>query len=112
MQINSTIPNNPRWLWEAVALYENDEFVNPRSLPYMVSGNYPTLDELNSDYNSGNQQIYSVGYVLLEYIVETWGMDEVIELIKSNGHISLVLGRTESEFEYGWYQYVEQTYFN
>lgn len=112
MQINSSIPNNPRWLWEAVALYENNEFVNPKTLPYMVSGEYPTLDELNTDYNSSNHNIYSVGYILLEYIVQTWGLDYVIGLIQNNGNIVNLLGITVQEFESGWYEFVENKYLN
>jgi hypothetical protein len=112
MQINSSIVNNPRWLWEAVALYENNEFVNPGTLSYMVNGNYPTLEELNTDYNSGNQIIYSVGFILLEYIVYTWGMDDVIGLIQNNGNINGRLGITVQEFEMGWYEFVEQKYLN
>ena len=112
MQINSSIPNNPRWLWEAVALYENNEFVNPKTLPYMVSGEYPTLDELNTDYNSSNHNIYSVGYILLEYIVQTWGMDYVIGLIQNNGNVVDLLGITVQEFESGWYEFVENKYLN
>ncbi len=112
MQVNSRIPNNPRWLWEAVALYENNEFVDPKSLPYMVSGDYPTLNELNTDYNMSNHYIYSVGYVLLEYVIETWGMDVVIGLIKNNGNISNLIGITTQEFELGWYQFVEEKYLN
>jgi len=112
MQVNSTIPNNPRWLWEAVAVYENNEFVDPRTLNYMVSGNYPTLNELNTDYNNSNHNIYQVGYVLLEYIIDTWGMDTVIELIQNNGNLSTSLGLTNQEFESGWYQYAESTYLN
>lgn len=112
MQVNGSIPNNPRWLWEAVALYENNEFVNPAALSYMVNGNYPTLEELNTDYNSSNQYIYSVGYILLEYIVDTWGMDNVISLIENNGNIPLLLGITVEEFESGWYDFVEQKYLN
>jgi hypothetical protein len=110
MQVNSSIPNNPRWLWEAVAVYENNEFVDPRTLSYMVSGNYPTLEELNSDYNSGNHYIYSVGYILLEYINETWGMDKVIELIQTNGNIPLTLGIAVEGFESGWYLFIEEKY--
>lgn len=112
MQINSSIANNPRWLWEAVALYENNEFVHPETLPYMVSGDYPTLDELNTDYNSSNHYIYNVGYVLLEYVVQTWGMDNVLGLIQNNGNITKLLGITIQEFESGWYQFVEDKYLN
>jgi hypothetical protein len=112
MQVNSSIPNNPRWLWEAAALYENNEFIDPKTLPYIVSGNYPTLYELNTDYNFSNQYIYSVGYVLLEYVVQTWGMNDVIGLIKNNGNIHNLLGITTQEFESGWYQFVEEKYLN
>ena len=112
MQVNDNIPNNPRWLWEAVALYENNEFVDPKLLPYMVSGKFPTLNELNSDYNSSNQYIYSVGYVLIEYVVQTWGLNMVIDLIKNNGKISSVLGITTQDFESGWFQFVNEKYLN
>lgn len=112
MQVNISISNNPRWLWEAVALYENNEFIHPSTLPYMVSGDYPTLAELNTDYNNSNHRIYQVGYLLLEYIVTNWGMDTVIGLIQNNGNLSASLGLTNSEFESGWYQYLETTYLN
>jgi hypothetical protein len=110
MQVNSSIANNPRWLWEAVALYENNEFVDPRTLSYMVNGDYPTLEELNADYNSGNNYIYSVGYILIEYVVNTWGTDNVISLIENNGNIPGLLAITVQEFEYGWYEFVKQKY--
>jgi hypothetical protein len=112
LQLNSSIANNPRWLWEAAALYENNEFIHPKTLPYMVSGDYPTLDELNTDYNSSNHYIYNVGYVLLEYVVQTWGMDDVIGLIQNNGNITKLLGITIQEFESGWYQFVADKYLN
>ena len=78
----------------------------------MVSGDYPTLSELNTDYNSSNHYIYSVGYVVLEYIIDTWGMDTVIALINNNGNVSVSLGLTTQEFESGWYQFVEEKYLN
>ena len=110
IRVNSSIANNPRWLWEAVALYENNEFFDPRTLSYMVNGDYPTLEELNVDYNSGNNYIYSVGYLLIEYVANTWGMDNVIGLIENNGNIPGLLGITIQEFEYGWYEFVKQRY--
>ncbi len=112
LQVNRTISNNPRWLWEAVALYETQEFTDPRTLSFMVSGNYPSLSELNTDYNNSNHNIYSVGYILLDYIVNTWGMDSVIDLIKNNGNLSITLGIDTQEFESGWYQFVEEKYLN
>ncbi len=112
LQVNRTISNNPRWLWEAVALYETQEFTDPRTLSFMVSGNYPSLSELNADYNNSNHNIYRVGYILVDYIVNTWGMDSVIDLIKNNGNLSITLGIDTQEFESGWYQFVEEKYLN
>ena len=110
MQINETIPNNPRWLWEAVALYLTNDFTDPRSIPYMVSGEYPNLNELNTNYNNSNHSIYNIGYVLLEYIVQTWDMNTVIRLIETNGNIREVLEITVAEFELGWYSFIESKY--
>jgi len=113
MQVNSRIANNPRWLWEAVAVYEAQQFVDPKTLSYMVSGDYPTLSDLSTDFNSNAQNIYNiykVGYVLLEYIIQSWGAEAVIDLIKNNGNIPQVLQVTVQEFEAGWYRFVEEHY--
>jgi hypothetical protein len=112
MYVNPTIPNNPRWLWEAVALYETGEFVDPKTLRYMVEGDYPTLDELNTTYNNSNHKIYSVGYVLLEYIIFEGEMDLVLNLIENNGDIKLSMGMEVSQFEQGWYNFLEEKYLN
>ena len=55
LSVSSTFGNNPRWLWETVALYENGEIVQPRTLDYFVRGVYPTLADLNADPNAGRQ---------------------------------------------------------
>lgn len=109
MYVNPTIPNNPRWLWEAVALYETRQFFDPANLYDIVNGNYPTVEDLNADYNSG-RDIYSIGYVLMEYIVETWGRQAMINLISTNGNIQSVLEITVDQFESGWYNYIENKY--
>lgn len=109
--VNNRIGNNPRWLWEAVAIYEAGEFVDPKTLSYLVSDNYPTIVELSSDYNSGANKIYSVGYLLSEYIITNWDKGKFIGLIKSNGNIQETLGITTQEFEIGWKSFVKTKYF-
>lgn len=109
LHLNDTIGNNPRWLWETVALYISGEFIHPNSLIYMVEGNYPTIDILNSSYFS-NQDIYEVGYVLGEYIVENWGIAALRNLILQNGDIDAVLGISVQVLETGWYDWLENKY--
>ena len=62
LSVNATFGNRPRWLWESVALFENDEFVDPRSIAYLAQGRFPTLAELDADPNA-SRQVYEVGYL-------------------------------------------------
>jgi hypothetical protein len=112
LRINGTFGNNPRWYWEAIALYESGGFVDPKNIRYLVEGNYPSLSELNSDFNTSNQKIYQVGYLLAEFVKVQWGMQSVIELIKQNGNIQKVLKITNAEFETQWKQFIETKYFS
>ncbi|MBS3944184.1 MAG: hypothetical protein KGZ42_01690 [Melioribacter sp.] len=107
---SSSIGNNPRWLWEAVALYEAGDFVHPRNISYLAAGNFSTLEELNTDFNQGNQKIYAVGYLISEYIVNTWGRSKFVQLIKTNANISTTLGISTGQFEAGWKEFVTGKY--
>ena len=109
MAVNPRFANNPRWLWETVALYENGEFVNPASLDYIVRGAFPTLQQLNVDPNGGTQ-IYQLGYVFGDFIVLRWGRPAFLRLIDTNADLQGVFGLTAAEFEAAWQTYVRQRY--
>ena len=111
LDLNPTIANNPRWLWEAVAVYEADQFVDPHSLPYLVQGDYPTLVELNTAYNEGGQKIYEVGYLLSEFVVFRWGRTALVDLIRTNGSTTAALGLFQEDFQEAWHEYVRDRYF-
>jgi len=110
--VNPQFGNNPRWLWEAVAIYESGEFVDPQTISYLVEGNFPTISELNSDFNGGDREIYRVGYLLAEYIIFNWGNNSYVNLIKSNGNILQTLGISTQEFEGAWKNFVIEKYLN
>jgi hypothetical protein len=109
LSVNSTFGNNPRWLWETVALYENGELVQPRTLDYFVRGAYPTLAELNADPNAG-RQVYELGYVIGEFIVTRWGRAGLLELIRANGDVSAAFGATPGAFETEMYAWIRAKY--
>jgi hypothetical protein len=111
LRLNATIGNNPRWLWETAALYENGEFVDPRGLSYLVAGSFPTLAQLNAGY-SASRQIYEVGFLLGEFIVATWGREGLVGLLASNGDVARVCGVSVDDFERRWAAYVRQKYFS
>jgi hypothetical protein len=110
MAVNPRIGNNPRWLWEAVAIFEAQEFVDPTRLSYLAAGQFPTLASLSSDFSS-SQQIYEVGYLLGEFVVATWDRAALIRLIQANGDTATALGITTSQFEQRWADFVRQKYF-
>jgi hypothetical protein len=109
MAVNPQIANNPRWFWETVALYENGELVDPRRVDFLVRGAFPTLQQMNVDPNGGTQ-IYQVGYVLGEFIVQRWGRAAFLQLIQTNADLPGVLGVSAAEFEAAWQSYVRQRY--
>ena len=107
LQLNSTIANNPRWLWETVAIFEAGEFVDPRSVSWMSNGQLPAMARLNG---FDNTDIYAAGYVLGEFIVSRWGREGLIGLIRANGNTAAVMGMNESEFLQAWYDFVRARY--
>jgi hypothetical protein len=93
----------PQWFWEAICDYEAG-IVNSVSVKYGMSKN-PTLKSLNN-----SNQVYNVGYTIIEYVVEKWGRDKLPALITSYVDIEAVLKISASEFEKGWVEFVDEKY--
>jgi hypothetical protein len=109
LAVNPRFANNPRWLWESVALFENRQFVDPATLDYMKAGSFPTLAELSLTIDVSNK-VYQVGYVLGEFIVERWGLEALRSLVRTNGSLEAVLGVDAGGFEAAWRQWVTARY--
>jgi hypothetical protein len=92
---NPGFANNPRWLWEAVALHEAGQLVDPRGLAYMTSLQPPALAEMNS---FSDLRIYDVGALIGAFIVDTWGRVALPRLVAANGNVAAVLGVDEATF--------------
>ena len=94
------------WLVEGIALYEAGQFVNPAELPYMQSRDtLPRFLEMRQE----TAELYNLGYVIVEYIVEGWGMETVRSLLVFQGRVSY-LGMTDEEFYDGFYEFVRERY--
>jgi hypothetical protein len=109
LYVSASIANNPRWLWETLAVYENRERIDLRTLPYMVSGQPPTLAELNADV-TGSQRVYEVGYSIGEFVVARGGSAALVALIRTNGDTMAALGLSTPEFERAWYAFARERY--
>jgi hypothetical protein len=97
-------PNNPRWLWEGVAMYEADWTFDPGEVYTMTNNKFPSLDSL------GNGLEYMLGFVIIEAIIDQWGFDTVIELIKKRGDIQAVLKTDQQAFEKIIYDRIYEKY--
>jgi hypothetical protein len=107
MRVNPDIANNPRWLWETVALYEAGQIVDPRTLPYMAAHRPPALADLDRIENTA---IYEVGGLIGQFIVETRGRAALRELVRTGGALPAVLGVDQTVFVSQWMEYLERRY--
>ena len=107
MRVNPRIPNNPRWLWESVAIYESGQFVDPKTLSYMTASRPPAFAALNS---LDNTLIYDVGYTIAAFIVSKGGQAALDELVRNNGDVAATFGIALDAFEREWYGFVRARY--
>ncbi|GAB4094068.1 hypothetical protein GCM10028786_29950 [Flaviaesturariibacter terrae] len=98
----------PTWLWEAVAVYEAGQFVDPRSLPWLAGGHYPGIAELDSRAQGG--KIYSCGFTLVAYIRARYGQEGLLRLLRNWGDIGKTFGVTPAQFSAGWYAFLQARY--
>jgi hypothetical protein len=97
----------PVWLWEAIAVYEANQFHRPNRLNFISKTSYPSLADLN---NRSSGKIYKAGYTVIEYILADHGQDGLIKLILACGDTQ-VLGKTGAEFAKSWHEFVVKKYF-
>lgn len=97
-------PNNPRWLWEGVAMFEADWFFDPKEIEEVKNKQYPKLATLN------NGMEYMLGYVIIEAIKDIWGFDAVIDLIKKRGDTQVALKVGEVQFEKEIFDHIYKKY--
>ena len=98
----------PTWLWEAISVYEAQQFVDPKTLPYLSNGQYPNISELNNRVQGG--KIYDCGYTIIEFILFKYGHDNFLNLIKHYGGLKAVFNVTEEQFCKDWYGFIKDKY--
>jgi hypothetical protein len=106
-QFDKQFSQLPVWLWESISCYEAGQFIEPSTLPYLSGGRYPGLPELNNRSRGG--KIYSVGYTLIEFILQQYGQDKLLQLLAAYGNLA-VLNQTEESFSRDWYAFIKEKY--
>jgi hypothetical protein len=82
LHVNPRFANNPRWLWESVAIDESRQAVDLRTVGYMTALTPPSFASLNA---IDNGRVYEVGYSLGEFVVTRWGQRVLRDLIVASG---------------------------
>lgn len=95
--------NYPQWFWEAISIYQAGE-INDLEVKY-TKRKKPNLESLTK-----SNQIYRIGYTIVEYIVSTWGVEKLPELIRSYCDTEKVLNVNKTEFESGWINFLNKKY--
>lgn len=108
--VNPDIRDNPRWLWESVAVYgSNFPPVRPTLMSMITENNYPSMETLNADFDESTV-IYTVGYTITEYIVERHGLEKLTALVQSGGDLQGVLVVTQEQFSLDWVTFLQEEY--
>ncbi|HSL22751.1 MAG TPA: hypothetical protein VK886_14560 [Vicinamibacterales bacterium] len=107
LRVEPRSANNPRWLWESIALYEARQFVHPSRIPALAAGVPPTLAQLNS---FDQTVVYDLGYLIGEFIVARWGTGALARLARGHGDTVAVLGLSQPDFEREWFVFVRSRY--
>ena len=106
LHINPQSANNPRWLWETVAVYEAGQTRDPRTVP-AVAAAPPAIATLNGFEST---LIYDIGHTLGLFITERAGADALRRLVLSHGDTQTVLGMTPSEMLGAWHAWARARY--
>ncbi len=96
---------HPDWLLEGVAMYLSQE--KDRSEPYyeeLLKNGIPQIYTLIKN----NKDKYIYGYSMVEYIIEEYGREKLVELLMKYGDIQKVLNISEDEFRDGWIEFLEE----
>ncbi|MFM2606935.1 hypothetical protein AAFX30_04820 [Vibrio chagasii] len=110
LQINPNFANNPRWLWEAVAIYKSEDYWFHLNNRNAIKARFDGLvQELYINPNGGST-VYEVGYTIGEFIERSWGEEAFIKLIKSNGDVSGITNEPIESLFSGWKDFVKNTY--
>lgn len=95
----------PYWLWEGISLYMAGQRADLSRLSNVQEGIFPEFDELGSMQNS-----FQYGYSLVEFIVETKGVQTLKDLLINKGNIEKTYDISIAKFYRDWQTFVAERY--
>lgn len=102
---------SPLWLFEGVACWEYGPVPDPSFIhEAVIRDEVPTLIDLAGDFVAAHG--YEFSYTLVEYAIDTYGIEAVVRLIRSPSDFEGAFGEdiTERVFETRWLRYLDDHY--
>ena len=111
-KINNNINAIPAWLNEGIATYEVKQ-LNEKAREFIkqrVSENkIPSFESLTKGFNTPDgSHIFS--YTIAEFLVNKYGYDKIIDILKTPEGLEKVLETSISDFEKQWICYLKENY--
>ena len=108
-EINS---NTDVYLNEGIAVVEANQ-IDDNTKYYLKEAirlnKLPSIDEMKNNY-SGLEQPYIVSGGFVEFIINEYGYDKIIDLIKNPDDIENIIGSTKEEMIAKWNEYIISSY--
>jgi hypothetical protein len=111
-KINNNINEIPAWLNEGIATYEAKQ-MNEKAREFIkqrVSENkIPSFENITKGFNTPDgSHIFS--YTIAEFLVNNYGYDRMIDILKTPKDLEKILGVSIYEFEKQWFSYLKENY--
>lgn len=109
LEVNPSFANNPRWLWESIAIYKTEQQWKYAEKPGLIRNRFEYMAQTLMMGETGS--IYEIGYTIGEFIEGSWGNEAFSSLIKSNGDFSSVTDRPIDQIFLEWKEFVIRKYY-
>ena len=102
----------PRWLNEGYAQYEAgqiNEYIRKSAKSSLIKKVPPTLSQMDtvSAIKFGYMNGYALSVTIVEFLVNTYGIDKLVLLIKEPKNIETIYGLSKDALEKQWIQYLK-----
>jgi hypothetical protein len=109
---NKVVTGLPKWLNEGYAQYEAGQVNEPirKSVESSLRDKVPpTWTQLitASAMEFGHMNGYGLSVTIVEFLVDTYGIDKLVSLIKEPENIETIYGLPENTLEKQWIQYIK-----
>ncbi|QYR21488.1 RNA polymerase sigma factor [Paenibacillus sp. sptzw28] len=100
-------PLAPKWLRQGIGGYEakqmTKEYIKSSTADEITNGAVPTFEQLNNDtWDFGPMKGFQFSYLIVEFIVDKYGLGALNKLIRNPGDFNGIFGRSESALHEQW----------